>query len=78
MARMGERTGSHRIPVGKSESKRPLGRTRSRWEDNIKLDLEELGWEAMEWNDLAQDIDKLQDLVNTVMTLGFHRISGIS
>jgi hypothetical protein len=55
--------------VGKPEGKRPLGRYRRRWEDNIKIDLKEIGWGAVEWIDLAQDIDQWRALVNTVMNL---------
>ena len=46
LALMGERRGSYRVLVGKPEGKRPLGRPRPRWEDNIKVDLKEVGWEA--------------------------------
>jgi hypothetical protein len=49
--------------------KRPLGRPRHRWEDNIRMDLREIGWGAMDWIDLAQDRDQWRALVNTVMNL---------
>ena len=55
--------------VGKPEGKRPLGRSRRRWEDNIKMDLEEVGWWGMDWIDLAQDRDRWQALANAVMNL---------
>jgi hypothetical protein len=55
--------------VGKPEEKRPLGRPIRRWEDNIKMDLREIGWGGMDWNDLAQDRDQWRALVNTVMNL---------
>jgi hypothetical protein len=55
VARMGDRSGVYRILVGKSEGKRPFGRTRLRWEDNIKMDLQEVGFEGMDWIELAQD-----------------------
>jgi hypothetical protein len=55
--------------VGKPEGKRPLGRSRRRWVDNIKMDLREIGWDGMDWNDLAQDRDHWKALVNTVMNL---------
>jgi hypothetical protein len=55
--------------VGKPEEKRPLGRKRRRWADNIKMDLREIGWDGMNWIDLDQDRDKWNDLVNTVMNL---------
>jgi hypothetical protein len=54
------------VLVGKPEGRRPLGRP-SRWEDNIKMDLREVGWEGMDWIDLAQDRDRWQALVNEVM-----------
>jgi hypothetical protein len=57
---MGERIGAYRVLVGKPEGKRTLGRPRYRWEDNIKMHLEEVGWRCMEWIDLAQDKDRLQ------------------
>jgi hypothetical protein len=55
--------------VGKPEGKRPLGKPRSRWEDNIRMDLREIGWGGMDWIDLAQDRDQSRALVNTVMNL---------
>jgi hypothetical protein len=51
----------------KPEGKRPLGRTRLRWVDNIKIDLREIGWDGTDWLDLAQDRDQWRALVNTVM-----------
>jgi len=54
VARMGERRGVYRVLVGKPQEKRPLGRTRRRWEDNIKMDLPEVGCEGMDWIKLAQ------------------------
>ena len=56
----------HRVLVGKSEGKRPLGRPRRRWEDNIKMDLQEVGGGG-DWMELAQDKDGWRALVNTVM-----------
>jgi hypothetical protein len=58
-----------RILVGKPEAKRPLGRPRRRWVDNIKIDLREIGWDGMDCNVLAQDRDQWKALVNTVMYL---------
>jgi len=58
VARMGERRGVYRVLVGKHEGKRPLGRPRRRWEDNIKMDLQEVGCGGMDWMELAQDRDR--------------------
>jgi len=69
VARMGERRGVYRVLVGKPEGKRPLGRPRRRWEDNIKMDLQEVGCECMDWIELAQDRDRWRALVNAVMNL---------
>jgi hypothetical protein len=57
--------------VGKPEVKRPLGRPRHRWLDNIKIDLTEIGWDYMDWIDLAQNRDQWRALVNTVMNRWF-------
>jgi hypothetical protein len=66
---MGERRGVYRVLVGKLEGKRPLGRPRRRWEDNIKMDLKEEGCGGMDWIELAQDRDRWRALVNAVMNL---------
>jgi hypothetical protein len=58
VARMGTKGKAQRILVGKPEGKRPLGRRRRRWVDNIKMDLREIGWDGMDWIDLAQDRDQ--------------------
>jgi hypothetical protein len=55
--------------VGKPEGKRPLGRPRRRWEDGIKMDLEEIGWGGVEWIYLAQDRDRWRAVANAVMNL---------
>jgi len=68
VARMGEGRGVHRVIVGKLEGKRPLGRPRRRWEDNIKMELQEVG-RGGDWMELAQDMDRWRALVNTVMNL---------
>jgi hypothetical protein len=69
VARMGAKRNACRILVGKPEGKKPLGRLRHRWVDNIKVELGELGWDGMDWIDLAQDRDQWRALVNTVMNL---------
>jgi hypothetical protein len=61
---------SYRILLGKPEGKRPLGRSRNRRQDNIKMALREIGWDDMYWIDLTEDWDKWSALVNTVMKLG--------
>ena len=67
VARMGQRRGVYRVLVGKPDGKRPLRRPRRKWEDNIKMDLQEVGCWGMDWIDLAQDRDMWQALVNVVM-----------
>ena len=69
VARMGRMRGVYRVLVGKPEGKRPLGRARRRWEDNIKMDLQEVGCGAVDWIELAQDRDRWRALVNAVMNL---------
>jgi len=69
VACMGEGRGVYRVLVGKREGKRLLGRHRIRWEDNIKIDLKEVGCEVMDWIELAQDRDRWRALVNAVMNL---------
>ena len=78
MARMGEGSGVHRVLVGKPEGKRPLERPRRRWEDNIKMDLQEVGGACGDWMELAQDRDRWQALVSTVMNLRVPKMRGIS
>jgi hypothetical protein len=68
VALMGERRGVYRVLVGKTEGKRSLGRPRRRWEDNIKMDLQEVGW-GMGWIHLTRDRDRWRALVNAVMNL---------
>jgi len=65
----GERRGILRVLVGKPEGRRPLGRPRLRWEENIKMDLQEVGRGGMDWIELAQDRDRWRALVNAVMNL---------
>ena len=67
--RMGEKRSVYRVLVGKPEGKRPLGRHRRRWEDNIKTDLEEVGCGVMDWIELAQDRDRWRALMNAAINL---------
>jgi len=69
VARMGEERGVYRVLVGKLEGKRPLGRTRRRWVDNIRIDLQEVGCGYMDWIGWAQDRDRWRTLVSAVMNL---------
>jgi hypothetical protein len=66
---MGEGIGAYRILVGRPEGRRPLGRPRRRWEDNIKMDLQDVGWEVVDWIDTAHDRDRWRAFVNAVMNL---------
>jgi len=69
VARMGEERGVYRVFVGKPEGKRPLGRPRHKWVDNIRMDLQEVGCGYMDWIGLAQDKDRWRTFVNAVMNL---------
>jgi hypothetical protein len=66
---MGEKRNAYRILVGNPEGKRPLGRPRRRWVNNIKIYLREIGWAGGDWIDLAQDRDQWRALVRAVMNL---------
>ena len=66
---MGERRGVYRVLVEKHEGKRPFGRPGRRWEDNIKMDLQEVGCGGMDWIQLSQDRDRWRALVNPLMNL---------
>jgi hypothetical protein len=66
---MGEERNVYRVLMGKPEGKRPLGRPRCRWGDGIRMDLREIGSGSVDWIQLAQDRDRWQALVNTVMNL---------
>jgi hypothetical protein len=66
---MGEGRKVYKLLVGKPEGKRPLGRPRRRWEDGMKMDIREIGWEGVEWIRLAQDRDRWRAVVNGVMNL---------
>ena len=78
VARMGEGRGVHRVLMGKSEGKRSLGRPRIRWEDNVKMDLQEVGGSCGDWMELAQDRDRWRALVSTVMNLRVPKMRGVS
>jgi len=78
VARMGEGRVVHRVLVGKSEGKRPLGRPRRRWEKYIKIDLQEVGGGCGEWIELAQDRDRWRVLVSTEMNFRVPKKRGIS
>ena len=69
VAPMGEESGVYRVLVGKPEGRRPLGRPRRRWVDNIRMDLQEVGCGYMDWTGLAQDKDRWRRLVSAVMNL---------
>jgi hypothetical protein len=69
VARTREKTNTYRMLMGKPEGKRALGRPRHRWDDNIKMDLREIGWGGMDWIDLAQDRDRWRAFIYTVMNL---------
>jgi hypothetical protein len=66
---MGERRDAYTVLVGKPEGNRPLGRPRHRWEDNIKMNLQEVGCGVMDWIKVAQDMDRWQALANALMNL---------
>ena len=78
VARMGDGRGVHRVLVGKPEGKRPLGRPRRRWEDNIEMDLRELGRGGGDWMELVQDRDRWRALVGTVRNFRIPKMRGIS
>ena len=78
VARMREGRGVHRVRVGKPEGKRPVGRPRRRWEENIKMDLHEVGGSCGDWMELAQDRDRWRALVGTVRNLRLPKMRGIS
>ena len=64
-----ETRGAYRVLVGRPEGKRALGRPRLRWDDNIKMDLQDVVWRGMDWIDLAEDRDRWRAVVNAVMNL---------
>ena len=78
MACIGQGRGVYSVLVGKPEGKRPLGRPRRRWDDNIKTDLQEVGGGCGDWMELAQDRDRWRAHVSTVMNLRVPKMRGIS
>ena len=77
MVRMGEGRGVHRVLVGKHEGKSLLGRPRRRWEDNIKMDLQEVGGGYGDWMELAQNRESWRAVMSTVMNLRVPKMRGI-
>jgi hypothetical protein len=69
VARMGEKRNAYRLLVGKPEGRRPLGRRRRRWVDNVRMDLGEVGWGDVDWIGLAQDRNRWRAVVNSVLNL---------
>ena len=78
MVSMGQGRGVHKVLVGKPKGKRPLGRPRRRWKDNIKMDFQEVGGGCGDWMELAQDRDRWRALVSTLMNLWVPKMRGIS
>jgi hypothetical protein len=76
VARMGEKRKAYRLLVGKPEGRRPLGRPRRRWLDNIRMDLVEEGWGDVDWIGLAQDRDRWRALVNSALNLQVQKMLG--
>jgi hypothetical protein len=73
---MGEKRNAYRLFLGKADLRRPLGRPRRRWVDNIRMDLGQVGWGDVEWIGLAQDRDRWRALVNSVLNLWVPRNAG--
>jgi hypothetical protein len=69
VARIGEKRNAYKLLVGKPEERRPLGKQRRRWVDNIRMDLGEVGWDDVHWIGLAQDRNRWRGLVNSVLNL---------
>ena len=69
MARTGDRRGAHKVLVGRPDGKRIFGKRVCRWEDNIKMELQDVGWESIDWIDVTQKMDRWRPLVNAVMNL---------
>jgi len=75
---MGQGIGVYRVLVGKPEGNKPLRRPRRRWEDNVKVDLQEVGGGCGDWMELAQDRDRWRALMSTVMNVRVRKMWGIS
>jgi hypothetical protein len=73
---MGEKQNTYRSLVGKPEGKRPLGRPRRRWVDNIRMDLRKVGWVDVDWIGLAKDRNRWRALLNSVLNLRVHEMLG--
>ena len=78
MARMGDGRGVNTVLLGKPDRKRPLGRPRRRWEDNIKMNIQEVGGLCGDWMELSQDRDRWRALLSTVRNLRVPKMRGIS
>ena len=78
VARIGSLRDEYRVLVGRPDRKIQLGRPRSRWKDNIKIDIEEVGWGGMDWFGLAQDRNSWRAIVNVVIKFGFPKMREIS
>ena len=78
VVRLGQGRSLYRVLVGKPEGKRPMGRPRQRWKDNINMDVQEVGGGCGDWMELAQDRDRWRTLVSTVMNLRVPKMRGIS
>jgi hypothetical protein len=76
VARKGEKKNAYRLLVGKPGGRRPLGRPRRRWMDNIRMDFVEVGWGDVDWIGLAQDMDRWRVLANSVLNLRVHKMLG--
>jgi hypothetical protein len=76
VAQIGEKRNSYRLLVRKPEGKKPLGRPRRRWVDNIKMDIEEIGWGDVDWIGLAKDRNRWRALVSAVMNLRVPKNAG--
>jgi hypothetical protein len=72
----GEKRNTYKLLVGKPEGKRPLGSSRHRWVDNIRMDLGEVGWGDVDWIGLGQDKNRWKALVNLVLNLWVHKLLG--